>query len=122
MLSTVGNGLYIDTDKEAVVIKPKEGFGGIGGEYIKLTALANVRAFYTRLKPESKEGKVDLKYSDEFLILYFQAMVEGISKPEKMVDTGFGGLNNLNPVDTKEFIKEEQKRNGNLAVARHREK
>ena len=27
-----------------------------------------------------------------------------------MVDTGFGGLNNLNPVDTKEFIKEEQKR------------
>ena len=26
----------------------------------------------------------------------------------KMVDTGFGGLNNLNPVDTKEFIKEEQ--------------
>lgn len=29
-----------------------------------------------------KEGKVDLKYSDEFLILYFQAIVEGISKPQ----------------------------------------
>ncbi|EPH95718.1 MULTISPECIES: TetR/AcrR family transcriptional regulator [unclassified Enterococcus] len=29
-----------------------------------------------------KEGKVDLKYSDEFLILYFQAMVEGISNPQ----------------------------------------
>lgn len=28
-----------------------------------------------------KEGKVDLKYSDEFLILYFQALVEGISSP-----------------------------------------
>ncbi|WP_244445065.1 TetR/AcrR family transcriptional regulator [Oceanobacillus jeddahense] len=28
-----------------------------------------------------KEGKVDLKYSDEFLILYFQTVVEGISKP-----------------------------------------
>lgn len=28
-----------------------------------------------------KEGKVDLKYSDEFLLLYFQAMIEGISKP-----------------------------------------
>ncbi|CAH2260883.1 TPA: dihydroorotate oxidase [Enterococcus faecium] len=51
-INSVGNGLYIDTDKEAVVIKPKEGFGGIGGEYIKPTALANVRAFYTRLKPE----------------------------------------------------------------------
>lgn len=48
----MGNGLYIDTEQEAAVIKPKEGFGGIGGEYIKPTALANVRAFYTRLKPE----------------------------------------------------------------------
>lgn len=28
-----------------------------------------------------KEGKVDLKYSDEFLLLYFQAIVEGISSP-----------------------------------------
>ncbi|HEA4127102.1 TPA: dihydroorotate oxidase [Enterococcus faecium] len=52
VINSVGNGLYIDTEQEAVVIKPKEGFGGIGGEYIKPTALANVRAFYTRLKPE----------------------------------------------------------------------
>ncbi|HGF8031008.1 dihydroorotate oxidase [Enterococcus faecium] len=51
-INSVGNGLYIDIEQEAVVIKPKEGFGGIGGEYIKPTALANVRAFYTRLKPE----------------------------------------------------------------------
>lgn len=51
-INSVGNDLYIDTEQEAVVIKPKEGFGGIGGEYIKPTALANVRAFYTRLKPE----------------------------------------------------------------------
>lgn len=51
-INSVGNGLYIDTEQEAVVIKPKEWFGGIGGEYIKPTALANVRAFYTRLKPE----------------------------------------------------------------------
>lgn len=28
-----------------------------------------------------KEGKVDLKYSDEFLMTYFQALVEGISSP-----------------------------------------
>ena len=28
-----------------------------------------------------KEGKVDLKYSDEFLLVYFQALVEGISAP-----------------------------------------
>lgn len=34
-----------------------------------------------------KEGKVALKYSDEFLINFFQALVEGLSKPyvyEKM--------------------------------------
>ncbi|MGM0124585.1 hypothetical protein IGI37_001963 [Enterococcus sp. AZ194] len=29
-----------------------------------------------------KEGKVDLKYSDEFLMLYFQAVIEGISNPQ----------------------------------------
>ncbi|KAF1304968.1 MULTISPECIES: TetR/AcrR family transcriptional regulator [Enterococcus] len=28
-----------------------------------------------------KEGKVALKYSDEFLLLYFEALVEGISNP-----------------------------------------
>ncbi len=28
-----------------------------------------------------KEGKIDLKYSDEFLLLYFQSIVEGISNP-----------------------------------------
>lgn len=51
-VNSVGNALYIDTEEEAVVIKPKNGFGGLGGQYIKPTALANVRAFYTRLKPE----------------------------------------------------------------------
>ncbi|EMF0507707.1 dihydroorotate oxidase [Enterococcus hirae] len=53
-INSIGNGLYIDPQKEEVVIKPKEGFGGLGGEYVKPTALANVRAFYTRLKPEIK--------------------------------------------------------------------
>lgn len=51
-VNSIGNGLVIDAEKEEVVIKPKDGFGGIGGQYIKPTALANVRAFYTRLKPE----------------------------------------------------------------------
>lgn len=51
-INSIGNGLYIDDDTETVVIKPKHGFGGIGGEYVKPTALANVNAFYQRLKPE----------------------------------------------------------------------
>ncbi|MCF1684022.1 hypothetical protein LQF67_00295 [Tetragenococcus halophilus] len=29
-----------------------------------------------------KEGKVDLKYSDEFLIVFFQALIEGFSNSE----------------------------------------
>lgn len=53
-INSVGNGLYIDVEKESVVIKPKDGFGGIGGEYVKPTALANVRAFYTRLNSSIK--------------------------------------------------------------------
>jgi dihydroorotate dehydrogenase (fumarate) len=51
-INSIGNGLFIDTDAEAVVIKPKEGFGGIGGDYIKPTALANVRMFYKLLRKD----------------------------------------------------------------------
>ena len=46
-VNSIGNGMYIED--ESVVIRPKNGFGGIGGEYIKPTALANVHAFYQRL-------------------------------------------------------------------------
>ena len=50
-VNSIGNGLYIED--ETVAIKPKNGFGGLGGEYIKPTALANVHAFYQRLKPQN---------------------------------------------------------------------
>jgi dihydroorotate dehydrogenase (fumarate) len=46
MINSVGNGLVIDPEHETVVIKPKGGFGGLGGRVIKPVALANVRAFY----------------------------------------------------------------------------
>ena len=51
-VNSIGNGLCVDAASETVLIKPKGGFGGIGGAYLKPTALANVRAFYERLKPE----------------------------------------------------------------------
>ncbi len=41
----------IDPYKEETTIKPKNGFGGLGGSIIKHTALANVRKFY-ELLPE----------------------------------------------------------------------
>jgi dihydroorotate dehydrogenase (fumarate) len=46
LINSVGNGLVVDPEKEAVVIKPKGGFGGLGGNIIKPVALANVRAFW----------------------------------------------------------------------------
>lgn len=51
-INSIGNGLVIEDEK--VVIKPKNGFGGLGGDYIKPTALANVHAFYQRLNPSIK--------------------------------------------------------------------
>jgi dihydroorotate dehydrogenase (fumarate) len=46
LINSVGNGLVVDPEREAVVIKPKGGFGGLGGTIIKPVALANVRAFW----------------------------------------------------------------------------
>lgn len=48
-INSIGNALVIDPEKERTVIKPKGGFGGLGGKYIKYTALANVRKFYELL-------------------------------------------------------------------------
>lgn len=48
-INSIGNGLVIDPKKEAPVIKPKGGFGGMGGRVIKYTTLANVRKFYELL-------------------------------------------------------------------------
>jgi dihydroorotate dehydrogenase (fumarate) len=46
LINSVGNGLVVDPATETVVIKPKGGFGGLGGTIIKPVALANVRAFW----------------------------------------------------------------------------
>ncbi len=47
-INSIGNGLVVDVESERVVIRPKGGFGGIGGDYVLPTALANVHAFATR--------------------------------------------------------------------------
>lgn len=49
LINSVGNGLVIDPTRETPVIKPKGGFGGLGGALIKPVALANVRAFWKLL-------------------------------------------------------------------------
>lgn len=55
LINSVGNGLVVDPKRETVVIKPKGGFGGLGGSLIKPVALANVRAFWKLL-----EGQVPI--------------------------------------------------------------
>lgn len=51
-INSIGNTLIIDPKTETPVIKPKKGFGGLCGDYIKPVALANVRTFYELLKDE----------------------------------------------------------------------
>lgn len=55
LINSVGNGLVINSETETVVIKPKGGFGGLGGPIIKPVALANVRAFWKHF-----EGKIPI--------------------------------------------------------------
>lgn len=47
--NSIGNGLYIDIEKKQVSIKPNNGFGGVGGNYMLPTALANVNYFFNHL-------------------------------------------------------------------------
>ncbi|MFT4309451.1 MAG: dihydroorotate oxidase [Candidatus Woesearchaeota archaeon] len=49
-INSVPNALYIDPVSESTVIRPKRGFGGLGGSYIKPIALGNVRRFYELLE------------------------------------------------------------------------
>ncbi|HRI27042.1 MAG TPA: dihydroorotate oxidase [Chitinophagales bacterium] len=51
-INSIGNGLVIDAVTETVVIKPKNGYGGLGGDYVKPTALANVHQFYRLLRKD----------------------------------------------------------------------
>ncbi|AQS39318.1 dihydroorotate oxidase B, catalytic subunit [Shewanella psychrophila] len=51
-INSVGNTLVIDPETESAIIKPKGGFGGLCGDYIKPIGLANVRAF-SQLLPSS---------------------------------------------------------------------
>ncbi|QIK16937.1 dihydroorotate oxidase [Blattabacterium sp. DPU] len=51
-INSLPNGLFIDVNKESVVIRPKKGFGGIGGSIIKPFALANIHKFYTYLRKD----------------------------------------------------------------------
>ena len=44
-INSIGHSLFINPETERPVIKPNDGFGGLGGRYIKPMALANVRTY-----------------------------------------------------------------------------
>lgn len=44
-INGIGNGLVLDIEKECPKIKPKRGLGGLGGNIVKPTGLANVNQF-----------------------------------------------------------------------------
>ena len=53
-INSVGNTLIIDPETEQPLIKPKGWLGGLGWDYIKPIALANVRWFYKRIGHKTK--------------------------------------------------------------------
>ena len=55
--NTIGNALIINVEDESAAIVPKEGLGGLGGGFVKHTALANVRMFYKLLH---QNGRADI--------------------------------------------------------------
>ncbi|WP_185855609.1 dihydroorotate oxidase [Blattabacterium cuenoti] len=51
-INSIPNGIFIDINKESTVIRPNNGFGGIGGKIIKPFALSNVNKFYSLLRKD----------------------------------------------------------------------
>jgi len=50
--NTIGNALVVDGEHEMACISPKEGFGGLGGGFVKAVALANVRMLSKLLRAD----------------------------------------------------------------------
>ncbi|KAF1298173.1 TetR family transcriptional regulator [Enterococcus sp. JM4C] len=75
-LEKINQQFYFDLMKYFTE-KEDNGFTRMMDEYTKMSFGMMLDLFHRG----RKEGKVDLKYSDEFLMLYFQAIIEGISNP-----------------------------------------
>ena len=96
MINSVGNGLVVDPEREAVVIKPKGGFGGLGGRIIKPVALANVRAFYKLF-----QGKIPIVGTGGIVdgVDAFEHVLCGASAVQigtVLVEEGLGAFERLN--------------------------
>ena len=58
-INTIGNSLFVDMDHECEAFQAKGGYGGLGGGYVKHTALANVRQL-SKLFQEKGRSDIDI--------------------------------------------------------------
>lgn len=89
-INSIGNALVIDPQTERVAIKPKGGFGGIGGATVKPTALANVRGLALRLNPSIAIVGVGGILSGEDV---FEHILCGASMVQIGTQFGYEGVN-----------------------------
>ncbi|CUX22880.1 TetR/AcrR family transcriptional regulator [Clostridium sp. C105KSO13] len=75
-LEKVNKQFYLDL-MEFITTKDNEDLSSMMQQYTKESYSLMLDLFHRG----RKEGKIDLKYSDEFLLIYLQALVEGISTP-----------------------------------------
>lgn len=76
-LNKINQSFYLDM-MEYITEKENDGLSFIMEKFTKENYSMMLDLFHRG----RKEGKVDLKYSDEFLLLYFRTLVEGISNPQ----------------------------------------
>ncbi len=77
-INSIGNTLVIDPETESPVIKPKAGFGGLCGSYIKPIGLANVNAFRQLLPKEISIFGVGGVYSGSDAFEYLLAGADAV--------------------------------------------
>ncbi|MDP5237936.1 dihydroorotate oxidase [Uliginosibacterium sp. 31-16] len=94
-INSIGNALVIDTETESVVIKPKDGFGGIGGDYVLPTALANVNAFYRRCPAKQIIGCGGVK-TGEHVFMHLLAGASLVQVGTALYEEGPGIFTRLN--------------------------
>jgi len=54
--NSIPNGLFIDTESECEAMAANHGLGGLGGGFVKHTALANVRLFYKAFQERGRDN------------------------------------------------------------------
>lgn len=76
-LNKINNQFYLDL-MNYFTEKNDDGFSILMQKYMEESVGIMMDLFHRG----RKDGKIDLKYSDEFLLLYMQALVEGVSNPQ----------------------------------------